>query len=142
MNAQTQLSAIDLDAILQAAIDAGIAFDAVLTAEERQLFESYLSDESPHMIPQVAVTAEQREQAESDFATLAVAETLMALGAKIKAVLARREEELYQKCLAAYYVAEDLARDPQHAELIPHVEALRAAHERDYGRPIPPRGAH
>ncbi|HEX6085329.1 MAG TPA: hypothetical protein VF266_12440 [Thermoanaerobaculia bacterium] len=142
MNAQTQLSASDLDAILQAAIDAGIAFDTVLTAEERQLFDSYLSDERPLMTPQVAVTPEQREQAESDFATLAVADALMALGAKIKAVLARREEELYQKCLTAYYVAEDLARDPKHAELIPHVESMRAAHERDYGCPIPPRGAH
>ena len=40
MNAQTQLSDIDFDAILQAAFDAGIAFDAVLTAEERQLFEN------------------------------------------------------------------------------------------------------
>ena len=94
------------------------------------------------MVPQVAVTPEQREQAESDFAALAVAEALMALAAKIKAVLARREEELYQKCLTAYYVAEDLARDPQHASLIPHVEAMRAAHERDYGYPIPPREAH
>lgn len=142
MNAQTQFSAADLDAILQAAIDAGVAFDTVLTAEERQLFENYLSDERPLMIPQVAVTPEQREQAESDFAALAVAEALMALAAKIRAVLARREEELYQKCLTAYYVAEDLARDPQHANLIPHVEALRAAHERDYGFPIPPREAH
>lgn len=142
MNALTQLSATDLDAILQAAIDAGIAFDSVLTAEERQLFDNYLSDESPLMMPQVAVTPEQREQAESDFAALAVADALMALAAKIKAVLARREEELYQKCLTAYYVAEDLSRGPKHANLIPHVEALRAAHERDYGCPIPPRDAH
>jgi hypothetical protein len=142
MNAQPQLSTSDVDAILQAAVDAGIAFDAVLTAEERQLIESYRAGESPLMIPQVAVTPQQREQAESDFAALAVADALRALAAKIEAVLARRHEELYQKCLTAYYVAEDLARDPQHANLIPQLETMRAAHERDYGYPIPPREAH
>jgi hypothetical protein len=94
------------------------------------------------MSAQVATTTEQREQAESDFAALAAADALSALAAKIKAVLARRHEELYQKCLTAYYVAEDLARDPQHADLIPHVESMRAAHERDYGYSIPPREAH
>ena len=48
-------------------------------------------------------------------------------------------EELYRKGLEVYYAAEDLARDPAHAELIPHVEAMRRAHEAQYGRPIPPR---
>lgn len=44
------------------------------------------------------------------------------------------------KALEIYYAAEELARDPEHAELIPHVARMREAYERDYGVPIPPKG--
>ena len=142
MNPQTELSAADLDAILRTAADAGVAFDTVLTAEERLLLDNYRSEELLPMIPQVAMTAAQRDQAEHDFATLVVAEALSALARKIRTVLAHREEELYQQCLTVYYTAEELSRDPQHAHLIPHVEAMRAGHERQYGFPIPPRRGH
>jgi len=40
--------------------------------------------------------------------------------------------------LRIYYAAEELARDPANAHLIPHVEAMRRAYEHDYGVPIPP----
>jgi hypothetical protein len=141
MNAQIEMQ--DLDAILQTAIDAGVAFDAVLTPEERQLLETYQHrDRKIDFIPHVALTEAQLEQAEYDFAALTVAEALTALADKIHAVMSRRREELYWKCIEAYYVAEELSRDPEHAHLIPHVEAMRAAHERDYGKPIPPRGGH
>mgnify|MGYP006137632743 CR=1 FL=1 len=35
--------------------------------------------------------------------------------------------------------AEELARDPENAHLIPHVEKMREAYLSSYGRPIPPR---
>jgi hypothetical protein len=38
-----------------------------------------------------------------------------------------------------YYIAEELAKDPAHAELIQHVEAMRKAHEKQYGKVIPPK---
>jgi hypothetical protein len=48
-------------------------------------------------------------------------------------------EEAYRWALDAYYTAEELARDPAHAELVPHVEAMQRAHEAQYGKPIPPK---
>jgi hypothetical protein len=51
----------------------------------------------------------------------------------------RRMEEAYRKALDVYYTAEELARNPEHAELLPHVDAMRQAHEAQYGRPIPPK---
>lgn len=128
--------------ILQAAIDAGVAFDAILTEDERQLVAAYRDHQELPLLPQVALTAEGRQQAEEDFATLAAAEALLALARKIETVLTRRREELYVQCLEAFYAAEELSRDPAHADLIPHVEAMRRAHEKDYGCPIPPRSGH
>lgn len=142
MNASIQTPALDFDAILQTAVDAGIAFDAILTPEERLLLESWRSRDERTVLPPLAFDATHREQAEHDFTALAVADALSALATKIRTVLELRREELYLQCLEAYYVAEELSRDPQHAELIPHVEAMRAAHERDYGYPIPPKRGH
>jgi hypothetical protein len=43
--------------------------------------------------------------------------------------------------MEVYYSAEELARDPANAHIIPHVEAMRAAYEKDFGHPIPARVA-
>ncbi len=93
--------------ILQAAIDAGVAFDAILTDDERQLVAAYRDHQELPVVPQIALTAEDRRQAEEEFATLAAAEALMALARKIESVLSRRREELYVRCLEAFYVAEE-----------------------------------
>jgi len=54
-------------------------------------------------------------------------------------VLDRRMQALYRQALDVYYTAEELARDPEHAHLAAQVEAMRLAHEREYGHPPPPR---
>jgi len=41
--------------------------------------------------------------------------------------------------MKVYYAAEELAKDPEHAELIPHVEKMREAYSSFYGKPIPPK---
>ena len=40
--------------------------------------------------------------------------------------------------LKVYYAAVELAEDPEHADLIPHLAAMREAYEREFGEPIPP----
>jgi hypothetical protein len=57
----------------------------------------------------------------------------------MQSVLDRRRQSLYQQALDVYYATEELARDPEHAHLAAQVEALRLAHEREYGHPPPPR---
>lgn len=46
---------------------------------------------------------------------------------------------LEEQALEIYYTAEALARDAEHADLIPVVERLRQAYQHDHGRAIPPR---
>lgn len=76
---------------------------------------------------------------EEDFEYLAVMEGLRSLSEDLGVELDRRSAALLEQSLEIYYTAEELARDPAHADLIPHVEAMRAAYERDFGIPIPPR---
>jgi hypothetical protein len=76
---------------------------------------------------------------EEDFEYLAVMEGLRSLSEDLEVELDRRSAALLEQSLEIYYTAEELARDPAHADLIPHVEAMRAAYERDFGIPIPPR---
>lgn len=75
----------------------------------------------------------------SDFESAAVAEGLEGLADELSAALARAAEEGRAHALRIYYATEELARDPANAHLIPHVEAMRRAYERDYGVPIPAR---
>jgi hypothetical protein len=67
------------------------------------------------------------------------ADGLGELAAEMQTIIGQRVEKLYREALEVYYVAEELACDPAHAELIPHVEAMRQSHEKEYGVPIPPR---
>jgi hypothetical protein len=75
----------------------------------------------------------------SEFELLAVADALSALADEVQAMVDQRMAEAYRMAMDAYYRIEELARDPARSDLIPHVAAMRAAHEGQYGRPIPPR---
>jgi hypothetical protein len=48
-------------------------------------------------------------------------------------------EEAVAGALEIYYAAEELAKDPEHAHLIPVVQQMRESYRRDYGREIPER---
>lgn len=130
-------SQLDADAILRIAGNARVALESVLTPDELTLEVSTTDD----AMPSLAYAADERDVALRDFDTLAVADSLTALGQEIKAYCARRTEELYRRSLEVYYVAEELSRDPSQAELRAHVEAIRRAHEQQYGKPIPPRAS-
>src|SRR5262245_4996610 len=66
-------------------------------------------------------------------------DALQTLADDMQSVLDRRREMVYRQALDVYYAAEELARDPRHAHLLEHVEAMRRAHEREYGHPPPRR---
>jgi hypothetical protein len=75
-----------------------------------------------------------------DFEYETVLEAVETLQARLNEMLEAAHATATAVALAVYYAAEELARDPAHANLIPHVEAMRSAYEAEYGRPIPPRG--
>jgi len=44
-----------------------------------------------------------------------------------------------EKALEIYYVAEELAKQPENAHIIPHVEEMQRAYKAEFGKPIPPK---
>ena len=74
-----------------------------------------------------------------DFEYAAVAEALQSLADDLNAVIEQKEARLEEQALEVYYTAEELAKDPAHADLIPVVERLRQAYMNDHGKPIPPK---
>jgi len=49
------------------------------------------------------------------------------------------QQQAMAGALEIYYAAEKLAKDPEHAHLVPYVEQMRAVYRRDFGREIPKR---
>jgi molybdopterin converting factor small subunit len=74
-----------------------------------------------------------------DFEDAAMIDALEELTDELGAMLDEKRAKLMEQALEVYYTAEELAKDPAHAELIPHVAKMREAYERDNGKPIPPR---
>lgn len=132
--------------ILRVVDQTAALFEATLTEEGRQARAARANDDvaagaNDDFPTSLVYAAEEQEEALRDFELLSAADAMQALADEIRAECDRVMEEAYRAALGAYYVAEELARDPAHAELIPHVAAMRAAHEAQYGRPIPPKPA-
>lgn len=73
-----------------------------------------------------------------DFETAAIIDALEDLSDELGAALEEKRAKLAADCLEVYWKAEELAKDPAHADLIPHVEKMRKAYENDFGVPPPP----
>ena len=76
-------------------------------------------------------------QSMEDFEMLTVAEALESLAEDARAVADGANKALLENALDIYYAAEKLSLDPEHAELVPQVEAMRRAWESHYGEPVP-----
>jgi hypothetical protein len=126
-------------AVLQTVTEARASFQSTLSPEEWATLPPEPANRDLASLPQTALSTAQVEQAELDFELLAAAEALEHLAQQIELVIAQRMEEAYAQALHVYYVTEELSLDPAHQELLPHVAAMRAAHEEQYGYPIPPR---
>ena len=127
---------LDVDAILKVVGDASATFQKTLTPEELALMNQKRDAEDR---ASATYAAPESATAESDFEAEAAADALGTLASQIESVIERRLKAAYEESLRVYYIAEELARDPAHAELIPHVEAMRKAHRDSYGKEIPPR---
>jgi hypothetical protein len=78
-------------------------------------------------------------QTPEDFEYFALHEGVQALADDLHEALTYAHEKGRKMVLKVYYAGEELVRDPQHAHLIPQLEEIRRAYERDYGHPIPPK---
>ncbi|HVE70311.1 MAG TPA: hypothetical protein VNI54_03005 [Thermoanaerobaculia bacterium] len=76
-----------------------------------------------------------------DFEYAAVADGVESLLHELEAAIDHAYALATAKALEIYYTAEELSRQPEHAELIPHVARMREAWEEEHGRPIPEREA-
>jgi hypothetical protein len=69
----------------------------------------------------------------------AVADGFEAFANELRAAIDDAAAKAFDQAMDVYYAAEELAKDPEHADLIPHVQEMREAYERSYGKPIPSR---
>ena len=74
---------------------------------------------------------------QQDFDDAAVLQAVESLTLDVQAIVDNARQRAFESALDIYYKAEELARDPENAELIPHVEEIRKAYERSYGHPVP-----
>ena len=74
-----------------------------------------------------------------EFEWAALADGVESLANDLSAAVERKRAEALEMALQVYYTAEELSRDPEHADLIPHVEKMREAYFSSYGKPIPPK---
>jgi hypothetical protein len=74
-----------------------------------------------------------------EFEALALAEGLENLADDLTVAIEKKRAEAMAAALRIYYAAEELSRDPANAHIVPHVQRMREAYERDFGKPIPPK---
>jgi len=79
-------------------------------------------------------------ETEEDFEWAAVQDGVESLLRDVSVVAAQKKAAVVETVLQIYYAMEEASRDPANAHLIEHVEEMRAAYERAYGEPIPPKG--
>ena len=92
----------------------------------------------PHA-PQSDARAATTATSLTDFELQAIADAMESVLNDLTSILERAHEHAREEGLRVYYTAEELSRDPAHADLLPHVEKMREAYERSYGVPIPAR---
>lgn len=129
---------VDIEAVMRVLAEADQLVESSITEEERQAIRALRRQVEQHD-PGGLYAAGEDAQAAEDFELLATADALDALAGKIRAIVEYKEAKLYQKALDVYYTTEELSKDPANAHLKEHVERMRESHERQYGKPIPPK---
>ena len=117
--------------ILRVVNDMSEAFRSTMTEAERAALDAKHAGDTEG----AAYLAGNREDAMVAFTI----DALQTLADDMQSVLDRRREALYRQALEIYYATEELARHPEHAHLAAQLEAMRQAHEREYGCPPPAR---
>jgi hypothetical protein len=68
-----------------------------------------------------------------------LADALESFAGEVSEAVETAQQKAMAQALEIYYAAEKLAKDPEHAHLIPIVEQMRAIYRRDFGADIPKR---
>jgi hypothetical protein len=77
------------------------------------------------------------EEAMELFEMETLAGALESFAGEVSAAIDDAQQKAMVEALKIYYAAEELAKDPEHAHLIPYVEQMRAIYRRDFGTDIP-----
>jgi hypothetical protein len=77
------------------------------------------------------------EEAMELFEMETLAGALESFAGEVSAAIDDAQQKAMVEALKIYYAAEELAKDPEHAHLIPYVEQMRAIYRRDFGKDIP-----
>ena len=98
----------------------------------------------PHLpaVPPRETTADapllnDSEEAMELFEMETLAGALESFAGEVSAAVEDAQQKAMAEALKIYYAAEELAKDPEHAHLIPYVEQMRAIYRRDFGTDIP-----
>jgi malate synthase len=87
--------------------------------------------------PRPETTSRVDARSVEDFEYAAVLEAVEGLADEVRSSVDAAREQAFEQALDIYYAAEELARDPEHANLIEQVEKMRQAYLSSYGHPIP-----
>jgi phosphoglycolate phosphatase-like HAD superfamily hydrolase len=79
------------------------------------------------------------EEAMEIFELETLADALESFAGEISDSIETAQQQAMAGAMEIYYAAEELAKDPEHAHLIPIVEQMRESYRRDFGREIPER---
>jgi hypothetical protein len=93
---------------------------------------------SPAMAPVVAFAAGGEETMEM-FEMETLADALESFAGELTHSIETARKKALTQALEVYYAAEELARDPEHADLIPYVQQMREGYRHDFGTDIPKR---
>ena len=83
----------------------------------------------------VAGTPEEMEAFEME----TLADALESFADELSESIEMAQQRAMEQAMEVYYAAEELAKDPEHAHLIPYVEEMRKIYRRDFGKDIPPK---
>ena len=79
------------------------------------------------------------QEAMEAFEMETLAEALESFADELGESIEMARQKAFEKAMEIYYEAEKLAKDPEHANLIPYVEQMREIYRRDFGKDIPER---
>jgi hypothetical protein len=93
---------------------------------------------STAMAPVVAFPTGGEETMEM-FEMETLADALESFAGELTHSIETARKEALTQALEVYYAAEELAKDPEHADLIPYVQQMRESYRHDFGTDIPKR---
>ena len=99
----------------------------------------FLKDKPPRKPDPSAMDGRDDAFSLEEFELMAVADGLRAFAEDLNESIEEQQSKLMVKAMEVYYTAVELSQQPEHADLIPHVENMRKAYVKEYGQPPPER---